>query len=74
VSQVHVRRAGPEDAAALVELRAAMSARDGHRPGCPDAAWRTTALDGCAELVDVSTLPEAQRRGHTRAGVEALMT
>jgi ribosomal protein S18 acetylase RimI-like enzyme len=42
---VTVRRAGPEDAAALVELRAAMFEAMGSDPGSPDAPWRAAAGD-----------------------------
>jgi ribosomal protein S18 acetylase RimI-like enzyme len=38
------RRAGPEDAAAIVELRAAMYRALGDDPGPPDAPWRAAAL------------------------------
>lgn len=38
-----IRRAAPADAAALVELRAAMFADMGEDPGGPDAPWRQGA-------------------------------
>ncbi|TYP89942.1 acetyltransferase (GNAT) family protein [Blastococcus xanthinilyticus] len=44
-----MRRAGPADAAALVELRAAMFAAMGTDPGPPDAPWRAAALDWFGE-------------------------
>jgi GNAT superfamily N-acetyltransferase len=69
-----VRRAGPADAAALVELRAAMFTAMGTDPGGPGAHWRPAAAEWFAVVSGAAAVCESQTPGPWNpGGVRALL-